>query len=396
MVEDTQMTATQKRLYTAALLGAILFMAFAHALRASLLTSMIDHYGLLSTQQGLPSGVVSAGSMLAMFLSFTLMGRIRKPTLLLIAAGFSTFLLFPQSLLPGFGIFIALNLIFGVALGLMDTLLSSSMADLHTGKRAVTMMSVLHACYGIGGIISPIAYGALLRAGVSWSGVYLAAMGLGVALLVYMTPVSLRQSKLPASREAEGAGRITLSGVLEFFKNRKLASLTALALFYGLFLGGVNTWVIRFVNITYSEKLGDLTFSLVFLGITAGRLVTPLTGIGQVTYLKIAGFAAWAILSAALLIGSGPITVALICLAFFISGSVLPYALNAACQQNRKNTLLASTLLFLALYVGQTVCAPLIGAIEARAGLPMAMEICYLFAAVASACALIGAGKASS
>jgi fucose permease len=128
----------------------------------------------------------------------------------------------------------------------------------------------------------------------------------------------------------------------------------------------------------------------VYLGITAGRLVTPLTGIGQTTYLKLMGFVAWALLSAALLIGSGGATVALICLAFFLSGSMLPFALSAACQLNRRNTMLASTILFFALYVGQTICAPLIGAVEARAGLPLAMEICYLFAAVSSGCALIG------
>jgi fucose permease len=331
--------------------------------------------------------------MLAMLLSFALMGRVRKPTLLLAAAGLSTLLLFPQYLLPGYGAFIAFNLLFGVALGVMDTLLSSSMADLYTGRRAVAMMSVLHACYGIGGIVSPIVYGAILKGGAPWNNVYLSTMALGFLLIVFMAPVSLRQSKLPASADIQATGLITLSGIKEFFRNRQLAALTAFALFFGLFFGGINTWIIRFVNVTYSEKLGDLTLSLVFLGVTAGRLATPLTGIGQMAYLKTMGFFAWALLSAALLIGSGPATVALICLAFFLSGSMLPYALNVACQLNRKNTMLASTLLFLAMYIGQAICAPLIGAIEARAGLPVAMEICYLFVAASSACALIGAGR---
>jgi len=389
------MTDRQKRLYTGALLGAIIFMASSHALRGSLLTSMIEYYGLSRSQQGLPSSVAALGSMLAMLMSFALMGRIKKPTLLLVAAGLSTLLLFPQYLLPGFGAFIALNLVFGVALGIMDTLLSSSMADLHTGRQAVTMMSVLHACYGIGGVVSPIAYGAILKSGAPWNAVYLSTMALGVLLLVYMTPVAIRQARLPVSADIQAAGRVNLAGVVAFFKNRQLAALTVFALFFGLFLGGINTWIIRFVSVTYSEKLGDLALSLVYLGIAAGRLVTPLTGIGQMTYLRTAGFAAWAILSLALLIGSGVATVALICLAFFLSGSMLPFALNAACQLNRKNTLLASTMLFFAMYVGQAICAPLIGAIEARAGLPVAMEICYLFIAVSSVCALVSTGKKS-
>jgi FHS family Na+ dependent glucose MFS transporter 1 len=384
------MTTLQKRLYTGVLFGAIFFMSSSHALRASLLTSMIDHYGLASSQQGFPSSVASLGSMLAMLLSFALMGRVKKPTLLLIAAGLSTVLLFPQYLLPGYAAFIALNLLFGIALGIMDTLLSSSMADLHAGRRAAAMMSALHACYGVGGIVSPMVYGAILKSGAPWNSVYLATMGFGVLLLIYMAPVSLRQSALPASADIQASGLITRAGLKDFFKDRHLAALTGFALFFGLFLGGINTWIIRFVNVTYSAKLGDLTLSLVYLGITAGRLVTPLTGIGQTTYLKLMGFVAWALLSAALLIGSGGATVALICLAFFLSGSMLPFALSAACQLNRRNTMLASTILFFALYVGQTICAPLIGAVEARAGLPLAMEICYLFAAVSSGCALIG------
>lgn len=390
-----RMRDKQKILYTGALLGAIIFMSSSHALRASLLTSMIDHYGLTSSQQGLPSAVASLGSMLAMLLSFALMGRVKKPTLLLVAAGLSTLLLFPQYLLPDYAAFIALNLLFGVALGVMDTLLSSSMADLHTGRRAVTMMSVLHACYGIGGIVSPMVYGAILKSGAPWNTVYLSTMALGVLLLAYMTPVSLRQAALPATAEIQAAGLISPAGLREFFQNRQLAALTVFALSFGLFFGGVNTWIIRFVNITYSEKLGDLTLSLVYVGVTAGRLLTPISGIGQMTYLKTMGFAAWALLSAALLTGSGPATVALICLAFFLSGSMLPFALNAACQLNRKNTLLASTMLFFAMYVGQAICAPLIGAIEARAGLPIAMEVCYLFVAVCSVCAIVGERKMS-
>ncbi len=383
----------QKGLYTGVLFGAIVFMSSAHALRASLLTSMIDYYGLSRFQQGLPSAVASIGSMCAMLLSFTLMGRIKKPTLLLIAAGLSTLFLFPQSLLPGYVLFIALNLLFGVSLGIMDTLLSSSMADLHTGRHAMMMMSLLHACYGIGGIVSPMAYGAILGSGAPWNTVYLATMGFGVLLLVYMTPVSIRQSALPASAQIQKEGLLSREALAAFFRNRELVALTGFALFFGLFLGGINTWIIRFVNLTYSQKLGDLTLSLVYLGITAGRLVTPLTGIAQMAYLKLMGFVAWAILTVALLIGSGIATVVLICLAFFLSGSMLPFALNAACQLNRRNTMLASTMLFLALYIGQAICAPLIGAVEARAGLPVAMEICYLFAALSSASALVGVGR---
>lgn len=389
------MTSKQKGLYTGVLFGAIIFMSSAHALRASLLTSMIDHYSLSRSQQGLPSAVASLGSMLAMLLSFTLMGRIKKPTLLVISAGLSTLLLFPQYLLPDYAAFICFNLLFGIALGVMDTLLSSSMADLHTGRRAITMMSILHACYGIGGIVSPMLYGAILKSGAPWNYVYLSTMAMGVLLLVYMTPVALRQAALPASAGIQATGLITRAGIFEFFRNRQLAALTAFTLFFGLFFGGINTWIIRFVNVTYSQHLGDLTLSLIFLGMTAGRLVTPLTGIGPMTYLKIMGFVAWALLSAALLSGSGSVTVALICLAFFLSGSMLPFALNAACQLNRKNTMLASTILFLSMYIGQAICAPLIGAIEARAGLPVAMEICYLFIAVSSVCVMIGGGRKS-
>ena len=170
------------------------------------------------------------------------------------------------------------------------------------------------------------------------------------------------------SADIAASGKITRSGIRAYFTNRTLASITALAFFFGLFFGGVNTWIIWFVQKTYDPKLGDITLSLVYLGVTAGRLLTPLTGIRPMPYLKTTGFIAWALLSVALITGSGVATAALTCVAFLLSGSMLPFAINEACARNRENTMLASTIFFLALYVGQAVSAPLIGAIEARAG----------------------------
>ncbi|MGI6238472.1 MAG: MFS transporter [Christensenellales bacterium] len=387
------MTVRQKRLYTAALLGAILFMSFSHALRGSLLSSIIEHYKLTDSQQGMPSAVIAFGSMLAMLLSFTLMGRVKKPSLLLLATGAAVLLLIPQFLEPAFGAFLVINLLFGIALGIMDTLTSSSMADIHSGKRATIMMSLLHACYGLGGIISPMIYGALLNGGAQWNYLFLVTALFGAALLVFMTPVTVSQAALPISSDIQASGTITRAGIRAFFKNRQLAALTALTLFFGLFFGGVNTWIIRFVGNTYSQSLGDISLSLLFLGVTAGRLITPFTGIDQMTYLKYAGLVAWALLSLGLVIGSGAATLALICLAFLLSGATLPYALNAACAYNRQNTMLASTMLFFSMYIGQAIGAPLVGAIEARAGLITAMAVCYLFAALASLCAFAGSPR---
>lgn len=384
------MSDRQRRLYTGILLATTMFMAAANSLRSSLLTSMIDYYHLTGSQQGFTAFAVNLGCMLAMLLAIAVMGKFRKPILLAASVGLCVFLLLPQYLSPAFWIFLAVNGVFGVAVGMMDTLTSSSMADVQPGKRSAVMMNLLHASYGVGGILSPMLFAWILSKGAEWNYLYLILFGVGVAFLLIEVPVSMRQSKLSMYSRIQSAGKINVSDIKNFFADRVLLGLTLMMFMFGMYFGGFTTWIVRFINERYWSPLGDLALSLVFTGVTLGRLVTPFTGISPKNHLRFTGFITWALLTAGLLLKNGMLAVAFCCIAGIFCASAIPFAMNLACERMKENTLMASTILFLAMYIGQSVCSPIIGALEDAFSLEAAMEFTYIFAILYSVCALFG------
>lgn len=388
------MSNRQKWLYTVVLLLSTMFMAGANALRGSLLTSVIDFYSLTDFQQGLPAFVCNIGSMVAMLLALLLMKRMKKPFLLLLSLAAIAALQVPQYLTPGFLIFLALNALTGVGIGLLDTLSSASMADVHPQNKV--MMNVLHACYGIGGILSPMIFASLLGTGMRWNLLFLVLAGAGAAVMLYAFPVSVKQASLPMYDEIQSAGKINLRDIGDFFRNRVLLTITLIMFMFGMFFGGFTNWLIRFVNEAYHSTLGDLSLSLVFLGVTAGRFITPLLPISPRAHLKFTGFVTWVLLSVALLTHSDVFTMIAACVSSVFCASAIPYSIVIACGQMQKNTLMASTIIFLAMYIGQAICSPIIGSLATNISLEAAMEFCYIFAALYSVCAIVGLRRKKS
>ena len=386
------MSNRQRWLYTAAILVMMMFLAAVHQLRPAQLTHMIGFYSLSDSMQGLPASLYSVGLMLAMILAMLLTGRIRKPLLLLIAFIASSLTLLPQYIMPPFSMFICLNVLMGIALGLLDSLVSANMADLHTGRRGAIMMSMLHASYGVGGMIAPMAYSGLLNVGVSWNALFLYAAAAGGLMLIYVAPVSLRQTAFSADGKGESA-KLSYASFRTFFTDRSMLTFIALMFCFAVFFNGSNNWLIRYVEVSCDSAIGGVVLSMVFVGLTAGRLFVPLIPIPTDKYLKFSGFAYTAIMLAALTTRSDIVMAICSCVACIIAGPVIPYAMSLACGRMQSNTLMASTMLNLALAVGQIVIAPIMGALEGAIGLDYAMAFAYIFAAIGSVFAVTGLRK---
>lgn len=380
----------QKWAYTVAILVSMMFLAMAHQMRPSQLSAVIEYYGLSASSQGMPAAFAALGSIGAMFLAIALTGRIRKPIMLVVFIAASLVLMLPQYFCPPLILFLALNFAYGVALGMIDTLVSACMAEVHTGKRSALMLSLLHASYGVGGIVAPVLYGRLLAAGTSWNRLFLALILIGVALLLYIAPVSLRQTRLTATSANDRAARFSISGMRKFFADPILSAFTGLMFCFGISFGGMTTWMVRFVDSTYSTTMGSTVLSLVFLGILIGRIVTPFLPVSEKTFLKIAGAGYFVLMSVALLIGSAKATAALACFACVLAGPIVPYAMSIACSRMPENTLLVSTLLNLSMYIGQTLASPIMGGLDGFAGLSVAMAFSHVFGLGCSIFAVVG------
>ena len=381
------MSKAQRNLYTAAVLISMMFMAAMGSIRGSLLTNMIDHYGLSDAQQGMPASVVNLGCMCALVFAFFLMGRIKKPLLLLISAAATMLLLIPQGMLPAYGLFIAFNFIFGLSNGIMDTLQSACMADVRRGEKSGMWMNILHASYGIAAMLAPLIFSAMLRHGVAWNRIYFIMAAAGMVFMLYFAPVSVRQARL-----ADKGEKMTLSlkVIKEYFSDRTLVTVTLCMLFFGLFFGSTNTWLMHFVNKSYTGQLGDKALAAAFLGVTCGRLVWPFTGIKPRRFLKIAGAAVWAIWTVSLFTKSGIAVCVFSFVAMFFSGPVIPYCADIGCSTVKGDSMMASTMLFLMMYIGQSLSSIFVGAFERGWSLSAGMELCYIFALLCSVTAIIG------
>ena len=201
------------------------------------------------------------------------------------ASGACAAMLAILSFAPTFVTYLIAWLLVGVALGFMDTLLSSTMATLYSGKMATRMMCTMHMLYGVGSMLFPPAYAFLMRSGIAWNRIYLFTAGLGALICLAFTVF------------ARGAGEILPKNEPEFsfpllktlLKNGVLPLLMIANFCNGVFMGGATTWLNRYVELRFDVSLGDLALSFLFLGVLASRLLLPMTPIDPKNYLIGAG-----------------------------------------------------------------------------------------------------------
>ncbi len=369
------MTTRQKWLLTAAVCLSTVFLAAVNSSHGALLSPMIAHYGLSDSQQGYPSSVQNIGCIVAMFTSLWVIGRLRKQTLLTSAVALMALLMLPLSLLPPFPVYLGLYALVGVAYAYMDAISSSMIADLHTGKNASRMMCVMHACHGLSGIVSPLILGAVLGASGNMPRAYLAVLFMGIVTLAFLWPANARIRLSDAAARPEPLTRAQLSA---FFGNPTLRALSIGILFYGVHLSGMIVWVNRYVEVGLQSSLGALALAFLYAGLTGSRLIVPLLRVRPMVYICGSCALAAAILAVGLCSGNAAVMCGCVLACSLVSGAFIPVALGTACAGFSSNTLLASTLMNLCMLAGNCISSPLIGAIEARAGMRWGMAVCVV------------------
>lgn len=379
------MTNKQVWLLTAAVCLTTMFLATENSSHGALLTSVIEKYSLTQSQQGYPNSAQNIGCVAAMFSSLWVIGRLRKQTLMVAGIALMALAMIPLAFAPPFPIYVMLYVIVGAAFAYMDAITSSMIADMHAGRRGARMMCLLHACHGLSGIVSPLLIAPALSGG-GLKGAYIAIFAVGAALFAYIAPVNMR-IRLPDN--AAKPEKLTKRQLAEFFSNPMQRALAIAILFYGMFLTGMIVWISRFIDEGLGGALGALALALLYAGITASRLLMPLMNFKPLRYVCASCAISAAILAAGLLIGDARFMCACAAACALVSGAIIPMIMSASCADFASNTLLASTLMNLSMLVGNCFASPLIGLIEARAGMRWGMAVCAgALLCAAAACAL--------
>lgn len=371
----------------------ILFALFSTS-QGVLLTPIVEHYHLTESQQGVPNAALNIGCAVALITSLFVMGRVAKPKLMLIAFAATIVFILPAALKPSFAVLAALYLLVGVAVGYIDTLASSAMADLFHGKMAARMMGALHAMFGIGGIISPVVMGGLMRGGLQWNQVYLAVAGIGILFALFVLPVGRGWMRDIVDGKTES---LRLSGGMlkKFFGSREQVLVLISVLLYAYYLGGVTVWSERFIDVELNNaQMGAITLSLFWMGMTVCRLAAPFLKVSPVRYIQVSGIASAIVLAGGVLSGNAYVMCAAAVLTALMAGAVIPMMLHVSCERFSENTMLATTAILLCVYAGQAMGPAVIGQMEAGMSIAVGLLTCAAAIGLSGLAALgVMAGK---
>ena len=376
------MTQTKRRLISAALMAGMLFLSSIYSLQGVLLTNLIEHYSLSVSAQGLASSAASLGGVIALVSSILLIGRVPKLTLLKISFLICSVFLALLSFAPAFGLFLLLWLVLGLGMGYIDTLLSSCMADLFTGRKGTRMMCLLHMLYGVSAMVCPVIYTSLLKAGIEWRRVYLPVSLAGAVLTVYAVIAARGLSK------GDKDLKMNFRDMAKVIRSGSLPWLILAMLCHGFFLGGLNTWISRYISVSLGSAIGDTALTYLFSGVMISRLVVPYLPFSPKKYVRFAGLLSGAVLLLAIPFHSGLLMAVAVFIAGILFGAMIPCALDIGCAITKESSMLATTLMMLALYVSQVIVSPIVGMIDAAVGLDYGIALLGVFMMLTSACCM--------
>ena len=365
----------------------ILFALFSTS-QGVLLTPIVAHYGLTESQQGVPNAALNIGCAAALFTSLFVMGRVAKPKLMLIAFVMTILLILPGALKPSFAMLTVMYLMVGIAVGYIDTLASSAMADLFHGRMAARMMGALHAMFGIGGMISPVLMGSLMKGGLQWNQVYLVVAGVGAAFALFVLPVGRGWMRDVTDGKTE---TLKLSGGMlkKFFGSREQIFLLISVLMYAYYLGGVTVWTERYIDLElHNAQLGAITLSAFWMGMTVCRLLAPMLKISPLRYIQVSGGASAVVLAAGILSGNAYVMCGAAVITALLAGAVIPMILHVSCERFSENTMLATTAVLLCVYAGQALGPAVIGQMEGALSIGAGLLTCALTVGLSALSAL--------
>ena len=189
---------------------------------------------------------------------------------------------------------ILLSALIGVGQGGIEITINWSALRIDT-KNTGRPMNLMHGAFAVGAILGPMAVGALIQSGLSWTAIFRGMAAIFVMLTVIMAFTPLALSAPRQADDAPPPERLSKHPAywLSFF---------ALLVYVGVELG-VSNWVAEyFVAVfSYPPAASALLVSLFWAGLLAGRFGVPLLYSGARQDVVLIGFSALAAVAIILL-----------------------------------------------------------------------------------------------
>lgn len=333
------------RSITIAILSALFAYGFVGSISNVLVNEIIDAFSLTGTAQGLSASLMNMGSLIALFVTPLLQGRIRKTKMIVLSGLLQVAALCIAGSAAGFILFATANAVTGIGCGWLDTYANSCIVDLHP-QNSTRYLGWLHGLFGVGSLIAPLAIRWILGWS-NWRGVYFAFAGvmlLSVGCIAFTSRKVENTGALSNTQES----RLTLKEVGAYLTVKRNVLLLLTTVMTNMVQTGLTCWIARYMFLAYGEvALGATCLTLFWIAATASRFVMPRLKLRPLTIVMVGAFCATVLLSGGILSGSATVMCVAVCLCGFVTGPFMPMLIAECATGYQGKTTLTTSLMMI-------------------------------------------------
>lgn len=333
------------RIITIAILSALFAYGFVGSISNVLVNEIIDAFSLTGTAQGLSASLMNMGSLIALFVTPLLQGRIRKTKMIVLSGLLQVAALCVAGSAAGFILFATANAVTGIGCGWLDTYANSCIVDLHP-QNSTRFLGWLHGLFGVGSLIAPLAIRWILGWS-NWRGVYFAFAGvmlLSVGCIAFTSRKVENTGALSNTQES----RLTLKEVGVYLTVKRNVLLLLTTVMTNMVQTGLTCWIARYMFLAYGEvALGATCLTLFWIAATASRFVMPRLKLRPLTIVMVGAFCATVLLSGGILSGSATVMCVAVCLCGFVTGPFMPMLIAECATGYQGKTTLTTSLMMI-------------------------------------------------
>ncbi len=333
------------RIITIAILSALFAYGFVGSISNVLVNEIIDAFSLTGTAQGLSASLMNMGSLIALFVTPLLQGRIRKTKMIVLSGLLQVAALCVAGSAAGFILFATANAVTGIGCGWLDTYANSCIVDLHP-QNSTRYLGWLHGLFGVGSLIAPLAIRWILGWS-NWRGVYFAFAGV-MLLSVGCIAFTSRKVEDTGALSNTQESRLTLKEVGAYLTVKRNVLLLLTTVMTNMVQTGLTCWIARYMFLAYGEvALGATCLTLFWIAATASRFVMPRLKLRPLTIVMVGAFCATVLLSGGILSGSATVMCVAVCLCGFVTGPFMPMLIAECATGYQGKTTLTTSLMMI-------------------------------------------------
>lgn len=374
------------RIITIAILSALFAYGFVGSISNVLVNEIIDAFSLTGTAQGLSASLMNMGSLIALFVTPLLQGRIRKTKMIVLSGLLQVAALCVAGSAAGFILFATANAVTGIGCGWLDTYANSCIVDLHP-QNSTRYLGWLHGLFGVGSLIAPLAIRWILGWS-NWRGVYFAFAGV-MLLSVGCIAFTSRKVEDTGALSNTQESRLTLKEVGAYLTVKRNVLLLLTTVMTNMVQTGLTCWIARYMFLAYGEvALGATCLTLFWIAATASRFVMPRLKLRPLTIVMVGAFCATVLLSGGILSGSATVMCVAVCLCGFVTGPFMPMLIAECATGYQGKTTLTTSLMMIVGGVARLAVPLLTASVTSAVSATAGMLVPAVFAVLAGVLSL--------